>query len=135
MIALVALTFVITAAIARTRIGGVIRGETPEDFYRLFEGAPRLEKEAKLSRHYLNLFEQPILFYLAGLSIFVTDLVDRTFLFLFWGYVGIRLLHAAIHTTGNRPAHRAAAFIASFLVLAAVWARFLFLLVTTQAAA
>jgi hypothetical protein len=133
--ALAALTAATIASAGVLRLLAVRRGEISEDFYRLFQGDTRPELEAKLTRHYANLLEWPILFYVAGLAIFATGLVDRTFVALFWGFVAVRVLHAVIHITYNRPTHRAAAFSLGFVLLAAVWARFLILITGPGAAA
>ena len=100
------------------------RGEISEDFYRLFQGEGRPELEAKLTRHYANLLELPILFYVAGLAIFAASLVDATFVGLLWAFVAIRVVHAVVHITYNQPSHRALVFGLGFLVMAAVWIRF-----------
>ncbi len=124
MAALAALTAIVVTAAGALRVLAIQRGEISEDFYRLFQGEGRPELEAKLTRHYLNLLELPILFYVAGLAIFAAGLVDATFVGLLWAFVAIRVVHAVVHISYNRPAHRALVFGVGFLVLAAVWIRF-----------
>lgn len=86
----------------------------------------RPDFEARLSRHYANLLELPVLYYVAGLSIFLTGRVDPTFVALFWAYLAARLVHAGIHLSYNRVVHRAAAFGAGCLILVVIWVRFLY---------
>jgi hypothetical protein len=135
MAALAGLTALVLAAGAASRFLAVGRGQVSEDFYRTFTGGERPEFEAKLSRHYNNLLELPVLFYVAGLLIFTTNLVDGTFVSLFWVYVAARAVHAIVHITYNRPAHRAAVFGIGFVVLVVIWVRFLLLLGSVGAAA
>ena len=127
MAALVALTMAAVTAVALLRFRAVGRGEVSEDFYQLFRGEGRPDLEAKLSRHYQNLLELPILFYVVGLAIFAAGIEDRTFVNLLWLFVAIRIVHMAVHVSYNRPAHRAAAFALGLFVLIAVWIRFLML--------
>jgi hypothetical protein len=65
MAALVALTAVVATAAVVMRGVAIQRKQIPEDFHRLFQGPGRPELEAKLTRHYGNLLEWPILFYVA----------------------------------------------------------------------
>ena len=132
---LVALTILVVTSGAFTRVNAIRRGEIAEDFYRLFQGGVRPELEAKITRHYANLLELPVLFYVAGLGIFATGLVDATFVGLFWVYVAVRVLHAIVHLSYNRPAHRAAVFGVGCIVLIAIWVRFLLVLGSNAGAA
>ena len=135
MAAVATLTAATVTAAGVLRILAIRRKDIPEDFYRLFRGDGRPELEAKLTRHYANLLEWPILFYVAGLAIFAAGFVDRTFISLFWAFVAVRVVHAVIHITYNRPTHRATAFGLGFLLIVVVWTRFLILIAQLEAAA
>ncbi len=115
-----------TAAVARIRAVG--RGEISEDSYRLFEGGSRPELDAKLTGHDANLLELPVLFYAVGLGIFAAGRVDAVFVGLCRAYVAVRFVHATVHLTGNRPAHRAAVFGTGVILLVVIWVRLLILL-------
>jgi len=110
------------------------RNDVSADFYGLFEGEPRPPLEARLSRHYQNLLELPILYYVAGVVIYTSGLADSTFVALFWLFLPIRLVHAVIHISYNRVIHRAAAFGAGVVVVSVIWIRFLLLLGSGSAA-
>lgn len=71
--------------------------------------------------NYRNLFEMPVLFYVALLVAFVTSQVSPLVLGLAWGYVVFRVLHSYIHCTYNRVMHRFYAFLASNLLLWTMW--------------
>ena len=71
--------------------------------------------------NYRNLFEMPVLFYLALVVAFATSQVSPLMLGLAWGYVALRMLHSFIHCTYNRVMHRFYAFLASNLLLWTMW--------------
>lgn len=48
-----------------------------------------------------NLFEIPVLFYAVSLYLFLTAQVDAIYLTAAWAFVGLRVLHSAIHCTIN----------------------------------
>lgn len=76
-----------------------------------------------VSNAFHNQLEMPMLFYVVVLFALVTNAADQTMTWLAWGYVGLRLLHAAIHTTYNHIPHRFAVYGASNVVLLAMWVR------------
>ena len=48
-----------------------------------------------------NLFELPTIFYALTLFLFVTKQVDSVYLAAAWVFVGLRILHSAVHCTIN----------------------------------
>ena len=48
-----------------------------------------------------NLFEIPVLFYAVSLYLFITAQVDTIYLSAAWAFVGLRVLHSAVHCTIN----------------------------------
>ena len=48
-----------------------------------------------------NLFELPTIFYALALYLFVTKQVDGVYLAAAWLFVGLRVLHSAVHCTIN----------------------------------
>jgi hypothetical protein len=48
-----------------------------------------------------NLFELPTIFYVVVLYIYVTNQVDRAYLWAAWGFFLFRALHSAVHCTFN----------------------------------
>ncbi len=71
--------------------------------------------------NYRNLFEMPVLFYVALVVAFVTQQVSPLVLGLAWGYVAFRVLHSCIHCTYNRVMHRFYAFLGSNVLLWTMW--------------
>ena len=71
--------------------------------------------------NYRNLFEMPVLFYVALVVAFVTSQVSPLVLGLAWGYVAFRAIHSYVHCTYNRVMHRFYAFLASNILLWVMW--------------
>lgn len=77
------------------------------------------------NRNLMNLLELPVLFYVACLTLFMTQGVDQWALILAWTYFGLRLCHSAVHLTYNKVMHRLAVFALSNFVLTVIWIRIL----------
>ena len=77
--------------------------------------------DTRAADNYRNLFEMPVLFYLALGVAFATSQVSPLVLGLAWGYVVFRMLHSYIHCTYNRVMHRFYAFLASNVLLWILW--------------
>jgi hypothetical protein len=121
MLALVLLTFGVAVVLFRARVRSIREGHTPLSYFRTFQGAQEPEFLAKPSRHFVNLFEVPTLFYAGCLAAMVTGITGPLMVALAWGYVAARLAHAVIHLRGNRIRHRLAAYSASWVFLLALW--------------
>ena len=121
MASLVLLTFVVLALLFRSRATDVKEGNLSSGFFKTYIGQDEPEKSRKLSRHFANLFEAPLLFYvvcLAGLSL---QLSYGWFQLLAWCYVLIRLAHAVIHPGKNKLPQRIITYFSSWIVLIAMW--------------
>lgn len=71
--------------------------------------------------NFRNLFELPVMFYVAVLTLYVTQLVIMPQLVLAWIYVAARYTHSFIHCTSNVVMRRFYAFLVSCLTLLAMW--------------
>ena len=71
--------------------------------------------------NFRNLFELPIMFYVATLTIYAAGLVCIPQLILAWGYVVARYAHSFIHCTSNVVMHRFYAFLTSCVLLVCIW--------------
>ncbi len=77
--------------------------------------------DTRAADNYRNLFEMPVLFYVALGVAHATSQVSLLVLGLAWGYVAFRALHSYIHCTYNRVMHRFYAFLASNVLLWILW--------------
>jgi hypothetical protein len=78
-------------------------------------------KDTRASDNFRNLFEIPVLFYVAVLVIHASALTSVAYVALAWGYVAARYLHSYIHCTSNVVMNRFYAFLASCFCLMGMW--------------
>src|SRR5215471_9761222 len=64
------------------------------------------DEAAKATRHFSNLFEAPVLFYVACVTAIATRQVTLLTVMLAWAYVALRAAHAYIHLGANRLRQR-----------------------------
>ena len=77
--------------------------------------------DSRAPDNFRNLFELPVMFYVAVLTIYATGLICMPHLILAWGYVIARYVHSFIHCTGNVVMNRFYAFVTSCLLLLCIW--------------
>lgn len=120
MFALLLLTLGVAIYLLTLRTLAVRRREVSMSYFRLYHSAePPPAKLIAASRHYDNLFQVPVLFYLACITALVLGVQGP--LALAWGFVALRLIHTLIHLSYNNVLHRFLAFMASNLLLIAIW--------------
>ena len=107
------------------RIRAVRAGRVSRNAFALGESPAVPTDVTVTNRNLMNLLEMPVLFYVACIAFYATGHVERGVLVLAWTYVGLRLVHSAIHLTSNRVMHRLIAFALSNIVLVALWIRFM----------
>ena len=86
-------------------------------------GQALLTESPRQADNLKNLFELPVLFYVAALLSMVLMIQDPFLVQLAWGYVALRYVHSFVHCTYNRVMHRFMAYAASCIVLMFIWAR------------
>jgi hypothetical protein len=120
LLAMVAFTFVLLIVGFTMRARAVQKGEVSIGYFRLVSGeAPKYIQQA--TRHYSNLFEMPVLFYVAAVLCILYPIEGAWVTALGWLYVVARLGHAAVHLTYNNVVHRMLVFQLSNLALLALW--------------
>ena len=115
--ALAGLTFAVLLFVPAMRIG---RKPNVQD------GADSDIPGALANPNFADLLEMPVLFYVICLMLFVSGEVDQTFLYLAWGYVGLRVLHSLVHVTYNNVLQRLTLFAASNVVVTLMWGLFFY---------
>ena len=78
-------------------------------------------EDTRASDNFINLFEMPVLFYVAAFTAILAGLVTPLSLGLAWGYVGLRALHSVVQCSYNKVMHRFTIYSTSCLVLLALW--------------
>ena len=121
---MVFLTFAVWVYLYALRIPEINRMKIdPDDLQDRAEAHKLLTVSADASNNLKNLFEVPILFYVAALLAIVLLIQDVLLIRLAWGFVILRIVHSAVHCTYNRVMHRFLAFVFSSFVLLAIWFR------------
>ena len=121
-VALVALTFVVWLRMYFSRIGEMKRERVhPQAVATSAQMAARLH-DTRAADNFRNLFELPVLFYLALVVAALTAQTGTPVLVLAWLFVALRIVHSAIHCGYNKVMHRFQAYLAGGMVLWLLWA-------------
>ncbi len=124
LLALVFLTFLVWVYMYVTRLSEIKRKSiNPQSLDTRVHGQALLTDSPAQADNLKNLFELPVLFYVAVLLALVLMIQDQLLVQLAWGYVALRYVHSLVHCTYNRVMHRFIAYAASCLVLMFMWAR------------
>ena len=119
--AMAALSLLVWLRLYWVRIGQMRRDRIhPQAVATSAQAAARLTQSAAAD-NFRNLFELPVLFYLALIVAALTHLGDGVVLALAWAFVALRVLHSLIHCGYNRVMHRFLVYVAGALVLWALW--------------
>jgi len=119
---MVALTFVVWVRMYVVRIGEMRRERIDPQRVASSAQAAALLRDTRASDNFRNLFELPVLFYLAVGIMLRSGTATLTLLILAWSFVLLRIAHSAIHCSYNRVMHRFSVYFASALVLWGLWA-------------
>jgi len=121
IVAMVALVVFVVVRIARSRISAVRRRDISVGFYKLYQGSEEPDELRALRRHFANLFELPILFYVACIVAYVSVQVDIFLVLLAWLFVVSRYVHSYIHLTSNIVIYRFRVYGIGLAVLVLMW--------------
>lgn len=121
MIAMVFLTIFVAVRMYSHRVGFMKKNKIhPQKVQSRAQALEQLT-DTRASDNFLNLFEMPVLFYVACITIYVTNTTSLLLVALAWAYVAFRTTHSIIHCSYNTVMHRFAAFILSAIVLLFIW--------------
>lgn len=121
MLAMVALTCIVAMRMYFHRVAFMKRHRIhPEKVASRADSAEHLT-DTRASDNFMNLFEMPVLFYVACITIYVTETTMSLLVILAWVYVALRCAHSLIHCSYNRVMHRFGVFITSAIVLLLLW--------------
>ena len=120
--AMALLTLVVWLRMYTMRIAQMKRERIhPQSVATSAQSAARLT-DSRAADNFRNLFELPVLFYLALVIAAVAGLATDATLALAWLFVVLRVVHSAIHCTYNKVMHRFKAYLAGGVVLWMLWA-------------
>lgn len=122
MLAVVAMTLVGFIRLVIVRVKAARGREVSLKYYKAFQNGSEPEYVAVAARHYLNMFEAPVLFYAACVTIYALQGVTLAIYLTAWAYAAMRIAQSTIHLTYNNVRHRAYAFLLGWIALAVLWA-------------
>jgi hypothetical protein len=125
MAVMVLLTLLVGLAAASARFSGVRSGDVRFKYFKLMQGQEVPERVIVTTRCFNNMFEVPVLFYVACTLSLTLGTESLPGLVGAWLFVALRFVQALIHLTSNHFLHRMLAFWASFLCVLLLWTNLL----------
>lgn len=121
MLAMVCITLLVWIRLYQTRLTEMrARRIAPQAL--ASRGQASAMQDTRAADNFSNLFELPVLFYVALLVAHVTGNTGSLVLLLAWLFVVLRAVHSLIHCSYNRVMHRFSVYMLSSLVLWVLWA-------------
>lgn len=121
MIGMVLLTVIVSIRLIQLRYRAVFRDGVNPLYFKLNKGAKLPDYLVKVTQHYENLFETPLLFYVGVILVLVLNRVDSVYVLLAWAYLFSRIVHAYIHIGKNKILQRRNIFLLSYLIIVFLW--------------
>lgn len=121
MFALVILAMFVAVIMFRRRVFAVKKGEIEISHFKTYDQGrvPALVLQA--DRHYSNLFELPVLFYVGCLAAMMLPQAGFFLYFWAWVFVFARYAHAFIHLQQNQIRPRMLAFLLGYVAILGFW--------------
>jgi len=120
MFAMVMLTFGVGLVVLKNRIAAV-KGGMPIKHFKTYTEGQAPESMVKADRHFVNLFEVPLLFYVGCLVAMMMPLQGIMVQVWAWLFVAMRILHAYIHIGPNKLRARMTCFWMGCAAVVALW--------------
>ncbi|HEY8942071.1 MAG TPA: MAPEG family protein [Cellvibrio sp.] len=120
MFALVLLSLGVAFRMLFLRVKAIKTGQVRISQFRLNTGEMPADI-TQAAKNYSNLFEIPVLFYIAGTIAIAMDVESTTMVVFAWLFVVSRLVHSWVHLTYNNVIHRMWAFMAGNICLVIIW--------------
>lgn len=119
--AMAALVMVVMMRMGFERLGQLARGRIhPQAVANSAQMAAQM-KDTRAADNFRNLFELPVLFYLALVVGVLTEQASTLTVGLAWAFVALRVAHSAIHCSYNKVRHRFAVYLLGGMVLWVLW--------------
>ena len=132
--ALVGLIFVVFLTMFVKRAGHIRRNPPTAGEFDTGEAAMRYFAPVEMpANNYRNLFEMPVLYFALVPLLLFTNLDSQVQVVLAWIYVALRYLHSFVHIGPKKVPVRAMLFVASAIVLMAMWIGFVVDVASAQA--
>jgi hypothetical protein len=131
LFAMFLLTSLVLGWMFYTRVRSIKSGAVKINFFKVYDQLGGPPEMLQASRHFSNLFEVPVLFYLVCvLGILFAE--GSAFLILAWLFVGARVAHTIVHLSSNQVILRMRFYGTSWLILAAMWLQLVYHLLVNR---
>lgn len=90
-------------------------------YYKLYRGDGEPDEIHKIARNVSNLFEVPILFYVAVVLALLLKAESALLIYSAWLFAALRFLHSFIHCNSNKVINRFKVYALSCFVLLIFW--------------
>lgn len=122
VLAQVGLTLIVMLLLFARRVPAMAAAKPSNEMMQDKKSLEMLPKPAQFaSQNYNHQFEAPVLFYALTIGAMAAGIGGELAVMLAWAYVGLRIVHAAIHVTYNKVMHRFLVFALSSFVLIALF--------------
>ena len=101
-LAMLLLTFIVMLRMLILRIRAIKSKDIEMKYFKTYNSGNAPTLMLQTDRHFINLFEAPVLFYMVCTFSVITFHVDTKMLIAAWLYVLFRVIHAIIHLTSNK---------------------------------
>jgi hypothetical protein len=132
VLAMATLTILVGGFLLFTRVSAVRRGLIKIKYFRTYNEGSSTEHELKASQHFSNMFEMPVLFYVAAIIAMVLPVQGNAIVATAWIFFGSRVAHAYTHIGPNRILPRMFAFFVGVFAVAAMLVQILISVRATQ---
>jgi hypothetical protein len=122
MMAMAALTFCVGALLFTIRVRAVRSGKVKLKYFRTYNEGVSTALELKASQHFTNLFEIPVLFYVACMLGIFLPVQGNLIIAAAWIFFVSRIAHALAHIGPNRLLPRMISFFVGVFATIAMWA-------------
>jgi len=127
MFAMVLLTLFVGLLTVKARFMSIKNREISIKYYQLMQGDNVPSAITLSTRCFNNMFEVPVLFYVATTLYLVLGIESSTGLVLAWAFVILRCIQTCIHLGYNNVMHRLLVFWLGFFTAIAIWINLLIL--------
>ncbi|WP_440903028.1 MAPEG family protein [Catenovulum sp. SX2] len=121
MFCMVILTFIIGVITLAVRVNSVRSGQVKIKYYRAMQGQEVPDIVNRTSRCFSNMFEIPVLFYVAASLFLSLNIHSQTAIVCAWLFVAFRCLQALVHLTYNNVLHRMLMFWGCVVTMLVMW--------------
>lgn len=122
LFAYVLLIFVVWVELYRRRMDYITSNKIhPQKLADATDAKELLKPAQAPANNFVNQFELPMLFFLAGIIAYVTKSASTLVVGLMWVFVALRAVHSIIHLGGNVVIRRFYTYLVASVVLFALW--------------